>query len=341
MTSVKEFRIDTEATEASLGRGRFYFTDDYSVFDWGQMPDTVPDKGKSLCTMGAHTFERLEAQNIPTHYRGVVTETASEPVPLSEVAVAPREMAIDLARVPDLPNDGRDYDYDAYHADAGAFYLIPLEVVFRNTVPPGSSLRRRSTPAEHGLDLETWPEEPVELDTPIVEFSTKYEAGDRYLDEAEAAEIAGRAGLDALGELARDVNHQITEEAAHAGFEHQDGKIECIWADGEIRVADVAGTLDENRFCYEQTQVSKELIRQFYRREQPEWIEAIQAGKAEANAQDDPDWHAYTDVTPDALPSHVRQAAADLYAASANAYSGHALLNGPSIEEAVDTVRTL
>mgnify|MGYP002761158188 CR=1 FL=1 len=61
MTSVKEFRVAEPATALSLGRGRFVFTDAYSVFDWGQMPDDVPRKGASLCVMGAYNFEELAA----------------------------------------------------------------------------------------------------------------------------------------------------------------------------------------------------------------------------------------------------------------------------------------
>ncbi|MDZ4836734.1 MAG: phosphoribosylaminoimidazolesuccinocarboxamide synthase [Candidatus Melainabacteria bacterium] len=36
---------------------RFEFTDDYSIFDWGKMPDTITNKGKALAFLGAHFFE--------------------------------------------------------------------------------------------------------------------------------------------------------------------------------------------------------------------------------------------------------------------------------------------
>ncbi|MFB6150464.1 MAG: phosphoribosylaminoimidazolesuccinocarboxamide synthase, partial [Haloarculaceae archaeon] len=42
MTSVKDFRVERAATADELGRGAFAFTDDYSVFDWGKMPDEIP-----------------------------------------------------------------------------------------------------------------------------------------------------------------------------------------------------------------------------------------------------------------------------------------------------------
>lgn len=37
----------------------FEFTDDYSVFDWGKMPDTIANKGRALVVMGAYMFEHL------------------------------------------------------------------------------------------------------------------------------------------------------------------------------------------------------------------------------------------------------------------------------------------
>lgn len=39
----------------------FRFSDAFSVFDWGRMPDTIPNKGKALALMGAVMFEALES----------------------------------------------------------------------------------------------------------------------------------------------------------------------------------------------------------------------------------------------------------------------------------------
>lgn len=337
MTSVKEFRVETEPTADALGTGSFVFTDDYSVFDWGKMPDTIPHKGASLCAMGAANFELLEERGVATHYRGVISD--GEVVPLAEASEPPTEMAIDLTRVPELPHDGRTYDYDAFHETAEGNYLIPLEIVFRNRVPVGSSLRRRTDPADHGLDFEEWPDEAVELERAVVEFSTKFEEGDRYLTRDEAARIAGRADLDDLEAVAREVNRAITERAADAGLVHEDGKIECLYFQGEIRVADVAGTFDENRFSYGGQQVSKECLRQYHKHTQPEWVEAVAAAKAEAKRRDVADWKTLCDVDPEPLPEAVVAAASDLYAAGANAYLGRELFDAPSLDEAVEAVR--
>jgi phosphoribosylaminoimidazole-succinocarboxamide synthase len=339
MTSVKEFRVEEPATPERLGRGSFVFTDDYSVFDWGKMPDAIPNKGASLCAMGAHNFELLEVEGVPTHYRGVVS--GGDVRELGRVGSPPREMAIDLTRVPDLPHEGRSYDYDAFHEAAGENYLVPLEIVFRNRVPVGSSLRSRVSPEEVGLDRESWPEEAVDLPEPLVEFSTKFEESDRYLSREEADRIAGRADLDELETLARTVNRAVTDRAAEAGLTHEDGKIECLYYRGEVRVADVVGTFDENRFSCDGQQVSKEVVRQYHRRTQPEWVEAVEDAKARAKAEDVADWRTLCAAEPEPLPEQVIDAMRDLYAAGANAYVGMALFDAPDLAAAVERVREL
>ena len=338
MTSVKNFRVAAAATADALGRGAFAFTDDYSVFDWGKMPDEIPDKGASLCTMGAFNFELLEAASVPTHYRGVVVngEEQSLDAALAD-GHAPREMAIDLTQVPDLPFEAGSYDYGAYHAAAGSNYLIPLEIVFRNRVPVGSSLRKRSAPTDHGLDRDSWPDEPVDLPEAVVEFSTKYEEQDRYLSRAEADEIAGRASIDDLEGIAREVNRIVTEQAAEAGLTHQDGKIECLYVDGEIRVADVVGTFDENRFSYERQQVSKEVIRQYHKRTQPEWVAAVGEAKRRAKREGIDDWKALCEEEPAPLAADVVRAARDIYCAGTNVYLGRKVFDAPSLADALAT----
>ncbi|MCU4740719.1 phosphoribosylaminoimidazolesuccinocarboxamide synthase [Natronoglomus mannanivorans] len=354
MTSVKEFRIETEATADSLGTGSFVFTDDYSVFDWGKMPDQIPDKGASLCTMGAFNFELLESEGVPTHYRGVVEN--GDVVPLAEASRPPWEMAIDLTQVPDLPHEGRDYDYDAYHEAAGENFLVPLEIVFRNRVPVGSSLRRRTEPADHGLEFETWPDEAVDLAEPIVEFSTKYEEGDRYLTRQEADSIAGIADIEELEAVALEVNRIVTEQAESAGLAHEDGKIECLYygadtaanderaggpANGEIRVADVVGTFDENRFNYEGTQLSKEVLRQYHKRTQPEWVEAVAEAKTRAKRENVADWKSLCTVDPEPLEDRVLETARDMYCAGTNAYTGRELFDAPPLSSAIGSVQGL
>jgi phosphoribosylaminoimidazole-succinocarboxamide synthase len=342
MTSVKNVRVEEPATASGLGRGAFVFTDDYSVFDWGKMPDEIPEKGASLCTMGAFNFERLESAGVPTHYRGVVVDGEERALDGAlDAGHTPREMAIDLTVVPDLPVEDGSYDYDAYHGATGSNYLVPLEVVFRNRVPVGSSLRARSDPDDHGLDSGEWPDRAVDLPDPVVEFSTKYERQDRYLSREEAARVAGAADLDALEAVAREVNGVVTESAREAGLVHQDGKIECLYCDGEVRVADVAGTFDENRFAYDGQQVSKEVLRQYHDRTQPEWVAAVGDAKTRARAEGIADWKGLCDHAPDPLPDGVLRAVRDLYCAGTNAYLDRDVFEAPALAAAVESVRAL
>ncbi len=339
MTSVKEFRVADAATENRLGAGRFVFTDAYSVFDWGKMPDQIPGKGASLCLMGAANFERLEAAGIPTHYRGVETDTGI--APLESAGSPPTEMAIDLAQVPELPYAGSTYDYDTYHGATGDNYLIPLEIVFRNSVPIGSSLRRRRSPGDVGLDEDEWPESRVDLPEPVIEFSTKYEQQDRYLDRKTAARVAGAADLEVLTDLAREVNRVVSEAATEAGFSHEDGKIECLYHDRTVKVADVVGTFDENRFGYDGQEVSKEVLRQHYKREHSEWVNAVADAKRQIEHRDTADWRPLCDITPMSLSPDAIEIAADLYTAGANTYTNRDWFDAPSIDNAVEATQQL
>jgi len=342
MTSVKNFRVRREPTGELLGVGAFEFTDAYSVFDWGEMPDRIPGKGTSLCTMGAFNFELLEGAGVPTHYRGVIVD--GETVPLEDAIEAgqpPREMAIDLTQVPALPFVDGAYDYDAFHAAAGENYLVPLEVVFRNRVPVGSSLRKRTEPADHGLGFDSWPDRAVDLSEPVVEFSTKYETQDRYLSREEAAAIAGVADLDRLEALARAVNRAVTDRAARTGLEHEDGKIECLYYQGELRVADVVGTFDENRFSFEGRQVSKEAIRQHHKRTQPEWVEAVAEAKSRARRDGVDDWKALCEREPEPLADDVIRAGRNLYCAGTNTYLDREVFEAPTLAAALDRFECL
>ncbi|MFC6863782.1 phosphoribosylaminoimidazolesuccinocarboxamide synthase [Halomicroarcula sp. GCM10025817] len=344
MTSVKDFRVDEPATADELGRGSFVFTDDYSVFDWGKMPDQIPDKGASLCTMGAFNFQLLAENHVSTHYEGVRVDGHDEVLDLGDalsVGQPPREMVISLTQVPDLPFADGTYDYDAYHDEAGENFLVPLEIVFRNRVPVGSSLRSRTDPADHGLSFDEWPDEPVDLETPVVEFSTKYEEQDRYLDREEADRIAGAASVDRLEELALAVNHILNRQAETADLVHEDGKIECLYHGGQIRVADVVGTFDENRFSYDGQQVSKEVVRQYHKRTQPEWVAAVSEAKQRATEAGIADWKSLCDLDPEPLDEQVVQVARDLYCAGTNAYVGGDVFDAPSLPEAVDAAAEL
>ena len=60
MGSVKDLEIIKKPDKDEHGIGRFHFSDRYSVFDYGEMPDIIENKGKALCMLSAYFFEILE-----------------------------------------------------------------------------------------------------------------------------------------------------------------------------------------------------------------------------------------------------------------------------------------
>ena len=80
------------------------------------------------------------------------------------------------------------YDYSLYTSDLKN-YLIPLEIIYRNGLPEGSSVFKR---LEQGrvtvkdLGLDHYPKAGERLKKPIFDVSTKLEEKDRYVTWEEA-----------------------------------------------------------------------------------------------------------------------------------------------------------
>jgi phosphoribosylaminoimidazole-succinocarboxamide synthase len=98
MGSVKDLEIMEKPTADTMGVGRFHFSDRYSIFDWGGMPDLIEGKGAALCLMGAYCFERLEEKGIKTHYRGLLNEYG-QIVKFGNLSKPANAMEIDLVNV--------------------------------------------------------------------------------------------------------------------------------------------------------------------------------------------------------------------------------------------------
>ena len=83
------------------------------------------------------------------------------------------------------------------------------------------------------------------------------------------------------------------------------------------------------------------MVRQYHKRTQPEWVEAVEAAKAAAKERDVADWRTLCERDPDPLPEHVVDAVRDMYSAGTNAYLGRNLFDAPPLSAAVGTVRGL
>jgi phosphoribosylaminoimidazole-succinocarboxamide synthase len=170
---------------------------------------------------------------------------------------------------------------------------------------------------------------------PVYDFTTKLETTDRAITYNEAQQMAGLDDweFDKLLDLARLTNEFITQKAEAAGFEHYDGKIETMYNKTEILLVDAIGTFDENRFTYQDEQISKEILRQAYKSFQPEWVNAVSQAKTEAAEKNDPDWKSYCQVQPKPLPEDFVTLMSNIYKSGANKYIGSEVFAGvPSLD---------
>lgn len=158
----------------------FDYTDAFSVFDWGRMPDLLPRKGEALAVLAADFFEKLEkpetwkefsktsgalalrkanrfgaifnelgeelqAEGLRTHYLGVL-KNETQLISSSETLEPFRKFAVKPVSVvkPHLASVlGRVLpDYFPTRASEPP-RLVPLEVIFRTECTEGSSLLER------------------------------------------------------------------------------------------------------------------------------------------------------------------------------------------------------
>jgi len=345
MGTVKDLETIREPTQDSMGIGRFHFSDRYSVFDWGEMPDRIDGKGAALCLMGAYCFERLEEKGIRTHYRGLIAESGKV-FKLKELERPVTTMEIDLVNVykPDAwVMDGKlRYDYGRYTASLKN-YLIPLEIICRNGLPEGSSVFKRLELGQvtiEELGLTRYPKPGDRLSKSIFDVSTKLEEKDRYLPWKEAQEIAGLTDEEVgeVKDLLLRVNRLITQVALKAGLENEDGKIELAFnPERMLMVVDVVGTLDECRFTYEGLHVSKEIARQFYRK--TSWFRDVEEAKKRAEAEGVKDWKALCKSSPPKLDSALKRMIGEMYMAVSNEVTERRMFDVPSLAETVKKYR--
>lgn len=342
MGSVKDLEIIKKPEKDKMGIARFHFSDRYSIFDWGEMPDRIEGKGAALCLMGAYCFEKLEEKAIRTHYRGLV-DAAGRVVRFDELEKPSNVMEINLVNVykpKAYVEDGKlKYDYSIYTSNLTNF-LIPLEIIYRNGLPEGSSVFKR---LEQGLitlkelELESYPKPGERLKKPIFDISTKLEDSDRYLSWADAQKIAGLTDeeLKEIKNLLIAVNETITRIAARAGLENEDGKIELAFdPHRRLLVVDVIGTLDECRFTYSGLHVSKEIARQFYKK--TEWYEEVEEAKRLARDKGIEEWKNFCTLQPPKLDPEFKTILSEIYMAAANALTNRKLFAVPNLPEIVN-----
>ncbi len=339
MGSVKDLEVIKKPTKDEMGIGRFHFSDRYSVFDWGEMPDLIDGKGAALCMMGAYCFEKLEEKGIKTHYRGLV-DKSGRVVRFDELREPSSIMEINLVNVHKpkayVEDNKLKYDYGVYTPKLKN-YLIPLEIIYRNGLPEGSSVFKRleqSLVTLEELGLDHYPRTGERLAKPIFDVSTKLEEGDRYVSWGEAQRIAGLTDeeLEEVKRLLLRVDETITEIAARAGLVNEDGKIELAFdPQRRLMVVDVVGTLDECRFTYNGLHVSKEIARIYYRR--TEWAKEVEEAKKKALAEGIEDWKRLVKTKPPKLDPKLKEVISKIYMATSNDLTEKRTFETPSLAD--------
>jgi phosphoribosylaminoimidazole-succinocarboxamide synthase len=345
MGSVKDLEVLKKPTLDVMGLGRFHFSDRYSVFDWGEMPDQIEGKGAALCMMGAYCFERLEEQSIRTHYKGLV-DSDGRVVGFKDMRQPSSTMEVCIVNVykPEARLEGGKlvYDYSAYTPKLRNT-IIPLEIIYRNGLPEGSSVFKRLEQGKisyQALGLDDYPKPGEHFEKPIFDVSTKLEQTDRYLTWEEARTIAGLTNIEmiAVKAVLAKVNETITEIACRAKLANEDGKIELSFDQNRtLMVVDVVGTLDESRFTYNGFHVSKEIARQFYK--ETNWYKDIEEAKKKAEAEGIKDWKSLCKSNPPNLDPKLKTFISQMYKAAANELTNRRLFDVPSLAEVISEYR--
>jgi phosphoribosylaminoimidazole-succinocarboxamide synthase len=238
-----------------------------------------------------------------------------------------------------VQNGKLKYDYGVYTPKLRNF-LIPLEIIYRNGLPEGSSVFKR---LEQGLvtveelGLDHYPKAGERLSKPIFDVSTKLEEGDRYVSWAEAQRIAGLTNGE-VGEvksLLLKVDGLISELAGRAGLVNEDGKIELGFDPSRrLMVVDVVGTLDECRFTYDGLHVSKEIARQYYRK--TGWFRDVEEAKKKAEKEGISDWKKLVKTKPPKLDPKLKTIISQMYLATANELTKKEVFDVPNLATVIE-----
>ncbi len=160
----------------------FEFTDDYSVFDWGKMPETIANKGLSLVALGAYFFEELSkpqrwsslasSPHLKKFDKAWLKARFEHPVGIElcqsgakshfQDLLVPSGQRIKYKQIGSLNQPvymevlkaeverpvlhhvlGHPLYFYSQRKNVAAPRLVPLEIVFRFGMPSGSSLKSR------------------------------------------------------------------------------------------------------------------------------------------------------------------------------------------------------
>ncbi len=333
----------------------FEYSDRYSVFDWGAMPNQLEGKGQSLAFMAWMFFDlmgnpkRWNDWKLPTElekrFEGVLmdlrengmrnhcnhlVDDSSNPIEGLGLSKNLSVQAVDVFRPTSSVNDGKlTWDYSKYQEKL-TNCLVPLEIIFRFGLPAGSSLFQRASDEAYMKDigLTSMPKEGERFNFPVVEFSTKLETTDRYISSAIAQKMSGLNDTEfkKLKDLVVVCALRLKDLFAEVGIELWDGKFEMgipkdldHQGNRNFMMVDSIGP-DELRLTYKGQQLSKENLRHCYRGS--DWYQGVEQSKKMASERGEKDWKKICreelKLTPPALENEVVGKFAMMYKSLAN-----------------------
>ena len=321
----------------------FKFSDRYSVFDWGEMPDHIEKKGEALSYLGQVFFRYLVKADVWKDWRPRnITLGPKEEEILARLSregmqnhfVGPvegeaRAFQVKKIHVENPGFDNGTYDYKAYNQNL-EMTLIPLEVIFRFGLPEGSSLLNRIDDIGYRriLGLNHRPAVGETFNRPLIEFSTKLEATDRYVSYTDAQAMAGLSDMEfaRLHGLTTLLGLRLKDLFEEFGIELWDGKFEFAFSHPlsgnlgrDIILVDSIGP-DELRLVWKGHKLSKEFLRSYYR--ETKWLESVTIAKKMGRDRGVKDWKSIVinelHQEPEKLDERYYKTASSMYLCLAN-----------------------
>lgn len=161
----------------------FCFSDRYSLFDWGEMPDLIPNKGLSLSLMTYSIYQELKDQGISHHIKQIWDLDLNIPIHNKDVGEVSWSSHSDICVTgvfnPNFLLNGKNFQgfnssqlkmalcvepYEKYNVELKdekfrytkpdlETFALPLEVVFRFSAVRGSSFFDRIQSADYLKNL--------------------------------------------------------------------------------------------------------------------------------------------------------------------------------------------
>jgi len=137
--------------------------------------------------------------------------------------------------------------------------------------------------------------------------------------------------IEELKATALKINGFLNRKAKKIMLEHADGKVEFgLNPENELILVDVSGTLDEDRFLFNGFHISKQVLRDYYKK--TPWYAIIEKEKTQGKGKGN-----YT--VPPALPKELIEIVSNMYKSVTVAWTGEKNWKVPSIKECVNAYK--